>query len=229
MKQLIIPFKENADIPESHLYAFRVCNSAGAWVYRYAFYQLKNTILEKYGHEADYDLQHIEKKCHSCDGKGNHPRGQCYRCNSGVYQRKKVVLKRWILNGCVFHKPVGELDSGKLKIFNGYYESEYSGCEYPSFKYEQFNGRIINEIRGIIKHEPMPLSATWAFYYLLWNYDRDKFHKCIAQDVKAYQTNAQYKLKKLLRKYNPLKAYANFFEIKKEDLKPIEDFESLPF
>lgn len=61
MKQLIIPFKENADIPESHLYAIRVCNS-GAFAYKQSFYKLKSSILKKYGHEADYDLQ-IIKKC----------------------------------------------------------------------------------------------------------------------------------------------------------------------
>jgi len=226
MKQILIPFKENADIPESHLYALRVCNSGGYWAYKKPFYILKNEILEKYGHEADYDLQKIVKMCHSCDGKGNHYKGRCWNCDNGVYARKDVVLKRYIINGALFHKPVGELFNGRLKIFDGYYENEYGWQEYPKFRSEDFNGRIVGEITGIIKHEVMTLHPIWAYYYLLWHYDRDKFYKCMASDIKMYQTNTQSKLKKLLNKFNPLKAYADFFDVKAEHLEPIDD---LPF
>lgn len=229
MKQLFLPFTENADIPESHLYAFRVCNSAGEWAYKSSFYKLKNELLLKYAHEADYDLQHIVKTCHSCDGKGNHHTGsQCYRCDKGVYARKKVILKRWILNGAVFHQPVGELVDGtkNLKIFSGYYEDEYNGEDYPAFKYETFTGRIVSEILGYIKHEPIGLHPIWAFYYLLWNYDREGFFKMMNSDLKNLQTNTQYRLKKLLKKFSPLKAYAEFFEVKKGQLADIDD---LPF
>lgn len=227
MKQILIPFKENMDIPESHLYALRVCNSGGAWAYKQSFYKLKNEILEKYGHEADYDLQTIKKKCYTCNGTGRHHSGNaCWNCTNGVYSTKKVVLKRYLINGAIFHNPVGELFAGKLKIFDGYYESEYSCEEYPKFRSEDFNGKIVGEISGIIKHEAMNLHPIWAYYYLLWNYNREKFYACLTSDVKQYQTNTQYKLKRLLDRYNPLKAYAEFFEVKKEQLEPIDD---LPF
>jgi len=222
MKQIIIPFKENADIPEAHLYALRVCNSAGAWHYKQSFYKLKNEILKKYGHEADYDLQTIKKKCWSCDGKGNHDTGNaCWNCDKGVYQTKRVVLKRYILNGALFHEPMGELSYfDKLKIFDGYEDW------YPTFKYEAFNGRIVNQIEGLITHEPMELSPTWSFYYLLWNYNREQFYKQITSDVNSYQTRAKHKLKKMLEKSNPLKVFADYLKVKPQQLEPIDD---LPF
>lgn len=227
MKQILIPFTEHADIPEAHLYAFTVCNSAGTWCYRSAFYKLKNELLEKYGHEADYDLQHIVKRCYSCDGKGNHHTGhRCWNCNNGVYARKDVLLKRFLLNGRLFHQPIGELEDNRIKIFNGYYESEYSCEQYPTFRYELFDGKIVSTITGLIQHERAKLHPVWAYYYLLWHYNRELFYKNMQSDLKSYQTNTQYKLKLLLNRFNPLKAYAEFFEVKQEQLHMIDD---LPF
>lgn len=229
MKQITIPFKENADIPEAHLYAFRVCNSAGAWHDKEAFYKLKSEILKKYGHEADYDLQIIKKRCHSCYGKGlfrfhRNMVEHCWSCQgTGIYQSKKVVLKRYILNGAIFHEPTGELYyTGELKVF----DFREDGYGRPSFKYLPFNGRIVNEIDGIIKHEPMELNATWSFYYLLWNYNREMFFSCIQSDVNSYQTRTKHKLKMMLKKSNALKVFADFFKIKKEHIEAIDD---LPF
>ncbi len=222
MKQMAIPFKENADIPEAHFYAFRVCNSAGSWLYRQSFYQLKNDILEKYGHEADYDLQTIKKRCYTCNGTGKiYMENRCPNCINGVYSTKKVVLKRYVLNNAIFHKPMGELVfEGNLKVFNGYEDF------YPTFKNEPFHGKIINKIDGLIKHEPMALHPVWAYYYLLFNYNREQFNTRINDDVKMFRTNTQYRLKLLLKKHNPLKALADFLEVKKEHLEPIDD---LPF
>ena len=223
MTQIALPFTDNADIPESHLYALRVCNS-GNWCYKRSFYELKNQILSKYGHEADYDLQHIVKRCYSCDGKGNHERGQCWNCDKGVYSRKDVLLKRYIINGALFHKPIGELIGNRIKIFDGYEDYEYDS--FAKFRYESFDGKIVSTITGLIKHEPVGLHPVWAYYYLLGFYDTEKLYKCIASDVKSYQTNTQHKLKKLLQKFSPLKAYAKFFEVKQEQLELIDD---LPF
>lgn len=228
MKQLLIPFKENQDISESHLFAFRVCNSAGYWAYRPAFYKLKNQLLEKYGHEADYDLQHIEKKCYSCGGTGWYrENNRCQNCNKGIYSRKDIVLKRFLLNGYIFHQPIGELEPGsnRLKIFAGYDGDEWN--EYPTFKYEIFHGKIINVINGLIVHEPVGVHPIWAYYYLLWEYNRELFYKNLQGDLKSYQTNTQYRLKQLLDKFNPLKAYAEFFEVKKSQLVDMGD--DLPF
>lgn len=227
MKQTIIPFKENEDIPKAHFHAFIVCNSAGAWKHKQSFYTLKSEILKKHGHESNYDLQIIKKPCHSCDGKGVYkcdwklPEA-CWSCGGdGVYQTKKVVLRRYLLNGAIFHEPVGELVGSTLKVFNGY-EDNY----YQTFKYEPFNGKIVGEISGLIKHEPMELNPTWGFYYLLWNYNRERFLKCVSSDIKLYRTRTKHKLKNLLERNNPLKAYADFLNVKKEQLEPIDD---LPF
>jgi len=226
MKQILIPFKENADIPEAHLYALKVCNSATSWHYKKLFYNLKNEILKKYGHEADYDLQTIKKPCHSCGGKGvfkchwKLPE-TCWSClGDGVYQTKKVVLKRYLLNGAIFHEPIGELFGGKIKVFDTY--EDY----YPTFKYELFNGKIVNEIQGLIKHETIDLNATWSFYYLLWNYNREEFYKSITHNVNYCQTRTKYKLKKMLKKANPLKVFADFLKVKPQQLEQIDD---LPF
>ncbi len=226
MKQTLIPFKENVDIPEAHFYAFMVCNSAAAWHHKQSFYRLKNEILQKHGHESAYDLQTIKKTCYSCDGKGifkcdwKLPE-TCWSClGDGVYQKKQVVLKRWVLNGAIFHEPIGELYINQLKVFNGYEDG------YPVFKYEPFNGKIVSEINGLIKHEPLELNPTWSFYYLLWNYNRERFFNCIASDVNSYQTRTKHKLKNMLKQNNPLKVFADFFKIKKQQLKPIDD---LPF
>lgn len=224
MKQLAIPFTDLQDIPSGHFHAFLVCNSADNWFYKQPFYSLKNEILKKYGNESDYDLQIIKKVCYSCDGKGNHHTGKaCRNCEKGIYQTKKVILKRYILNGALFHEPVGEMrfNNHELKVFNGYDEDF---C--PKFRYVPFEGIIVNQINGIIKHEPINLNATWAYYYLVWKYKPETFLSLIASNLKHYNTNTQHKIKKLLKKYSPLKAFAEFFDVKKEQLEPIED---LPF
>lgn len=228
MKQMPILFKDNTDIPEAHFHAFKACNSASLWHYKQSFYRLKNEILQKYGHEADYDLQIIKKQCYFCNGTGKFKLAgklpeTCWSCNgSGIYQTKKVVLKRWLLNGEVFHNPVGDLYFGddNLKIFDGYEDG------YPKFRYEKFRGKIVNQIEGVIKHEPVKLNITWAFYYLLWNYKREYFFKLITKDVNYYQTWIKQKLKKMLNLSNPLKVFADFFKVKKQQLEPIDD---LPF
>ena len=235
MKQLLIPFKENADIPESHLHAFIVCNSAGKyWRHQRAFYKLKNEMLEKYGHACDYDLQVIKKECYTCGGSGMYSEtARCHNCDNGIYAIRKYVLKRYLLNGAIFHRPLGSLSSANvtgqpMTVFVRSAEDEYDGYPHYLQNYNTItiDGPIVNTINGIIKHEPYALNPVWAYYYLLWHYDRQLFYKRINEDAKAYQTNTQHKLKNLLGRFNPLKAYAEFFAIKKKDLELIDD---LPF
>lgn len=212
----IFPLTITNDIPPGHLYAFKVCNSAGAWWCQRAFYALKNQLLEKYGHPADYDLQIIKKQCYACGGTGRFRDMRCNRCDNGIYQIRKVVLKRFILNNQLFHKPVGNLmetTPAKIAVIEHKYD-EFECDYYPTYKYLPLDGPIINTIGGLIKHTPYGLNATWAYYYLLWHYNRESFHHRINYDIKIYRTNTQHKLKRLLNIFNPLKAYAEFFKIK---------------
>jgi hypothetical protein len=134
-----------------------------------------------------------------------------------------VVLRRYKLNNTIFHEPLGELTGGSIlsiKTFAGYDEGE------PHFKYVLFTGRVVNTIHGLIKHEPMDANPKWAFYYLMWHYNKPNFFKTLAADVDMYHPSKKRKLKNLLLKNNPLKVLADFFDVKKEQLAEIDD---LPF
>ena len=186
MNQIKIEFADLQDISEIDFKAFNICNSANSWIYKQQFYTLKNSILETYGHENGYDLQVIKKICHSCDGTGKFTSDwkvteQCWNCDNGVYKTKKVVLKRYILNGDLFHVPIGEVIFGRLAIFDGYYD-EYP-CE-PKFKYIDFDELIENTIDGIIKHESISEHPTYYFLYLLFKYDKIALYKLIESTIK---------------------------------------------
>jgi hypothetical protein len=227
-EQLSFDFIESQDIPAAHFYAFKVCNAMSNNHRKQQFYRLKNSILAKYAHPNDYDIQHVEKKCHTCYGSGMYWKDDiCRNCNgTGIWANKKVVLQRYILNGQVFHQPKGELTyNGDIKIFDGYDTSDWYD-DAPRFRYEKFTGVIKDSISGIIEHKPYKLNSEWAFFYLLWFYDREQFFTRMNNDLKAYQTNTQHKLRQLLSKFSPLKAYAEFYKVEKSELEPIDD---LPF
>ena len=208
-------------IPEAHLRALLICNSADNWVYKHQFYKIKTLILLKYGKVDGYDLQTIKKGCYSCNGKGIYKSSYklpetCWNCfGTGIYKEKHVVLSRFILNGHLFHCPVGELTGGKIRV----------NADEGSYYYK-FEGTITNNIHGLIKHQPIKGNATWWFYYLLWHYDISLFYKRIESDVKSYQRRYRNRLSELMRKHNPLKVFADFFKIKKQELDSIDD---LPF
>ena len=85
-----------------------------------AFYEIKDLILSKYGKQIGYDIQKIDgKRCHSCDGRGRHPRysnhppykvydyADCYHCIGGWYKLPKwICLARIKYGPFVFHKPL---------------------------------------------------------------------------------------------------------------------------
>lgn len=226
MNQATIPFTEITDIPAAHLYALQVCN-AGVWPYKRPFYKLKNTILQKHGHPAGYDLQVIKKKCWNCSGTGwfTH-RQRCRSCGGdGNYSISKVLLYRYLINGCIYHKPYGELILDKVRVFTGV-NDEWG---YSEFKMESFTGEITNTIDGIISHKPEKLSPMWAYFYLLWHYDRPGFYTTLGSYLGALQTRTQSKLKDTLREYkSALQALAKYYGVTKKELGPIAD-DDLPF
>lgn len=159
------------DIPTQDFTAFIACNAKGGS----GFYKLKDKILHVFGKENDYDLQHITKKCHTCNGSGWYYKDtRCNRCSNGVYEAYDVVLQRFLLNNSCFHIPVGRLEGNRLKIWDGYYPSDDEWEQYPcsKWRYEPFTGIIKNAIQGLIKHTvPNSLNTNWAYWYLLYKYD----------------------------------------------------------
>ena len=202
-------FPEIIDIPEAHMKAFIVCNSSPTQT----FYLLKDKILTKYGHRNDYDLQIIKQTCNSCDGTGIFksdwkPRESCWSCGGdGVFRRKKIILERWLLNGNLFHKPLGLLGGVLTPKVTPFNQNE----SIP------FSGIIKNEIQGYIRHEPKQGNPQYCLYYLMWHYDRDMFFKYLTSDVQGYYKRERLKFQRLLRKNNPLTGIAEFLKVNKQE------------
>lgn len=193
--QIRLPLPEIIDIPEAHMKAFIVCNSSPTQT----FYLLKDKILKKYGHNNGYDLQVIKQTCNSCDGTGKfkcHWKSTetCWSCGGdGIFRVKQIILERHILNGNIFHIPVGEV---QLK---------------------PYLGSLKNKIEGYIRHEPTEGNPQYCLYYLMWHYDRDMFFKYLTSDVQCYYKMERLKFQRLLRKHNPLNAIAEFLQVKKQE------------
>jgi hypothetical protein len=87
---------------------------------REQFYPIKDRILQRYGKEVGYDIQHITgKKCHSCGGKGYHTYysmyppysaydwKDCWHCTSGWYKLPQWnCLARIRFGRYTFHRPL---------------------------------------------------------------------------------------------------------------------------
>ena len=162
----MIAIEQQLDIPKPHFDYFVACNSIG---YK-SFYLLKDKILKVFGHENDYDIQHLKKKCYSCNGTGfYHQNIRCYKCNNGVYEEYDVILQRYILNNSCFHIPLGRLEGNRLKIWDGYYNNDEWGYpEISKWRYELFHGIIKNSINGLIKHDPpKKLNPQFGYWFTL--------------------------------------------------------------
>lgn len=162
-----IPFPKTLDIPELDFLAFTACNNAPkGWIQKPTFYLLKNDMLQDYGTYDGYDLQIIQRKCHSCDGKGNYWTGEaCYRCRAGIYETMLVALKRYVLNDVLFHRPVGRVDA----------RGHLDGAQM------QFR----TTIHGLVTHTPADgYNADNCLDFLLCRYAPDKMrHKLTAEDL----------------------------------------------
>lgn len=188
--QIRLPLPEIIDIPEGHMKAFIVCNSSPTQ----SFYKLKDKILTKFGNKNAYDLQVIKQTCWSCEGTGKFksdwkPIETCWSCGgAGVFRTKKIVLERWLLNGNLFHKPLGELSGvlyRKVTPFNDIITIPFCGV-------------IRNEIKGYIRHENKEGNPQYCLYYLMWHYDREMFWKYLTCDVQGhYKTEYENQRKKV--------------------------------
>lgn len=142
-------FEPDIKMPHSDFALFRACNNADRlWMYKQSFYQLKNELLEKYADHAGYDKQEVEYKCDACRGTGwyNMDR-RCYRCLDGVYSVRVYYLKRYVLNGQLFHRPVDRVD-----------------------------GPINKTIKGLVEHSAPEINPGFAYACLLKKYKQDEFY-----------------------------------------------------
>ena len=138
-------FEVEKQIPQWLADYFELAN-AGNYRYKQDFYDhIKPVILKNFATPAGVDLQIIEKECWSCNGTGVYKKYQyeygqryllseqaCFKCDKGIFDIKQVYLSRWILNGKVYHMP----------------------ADKPLYT------PVTNEIKGIIKHEPVDNQAA---------------------------------------------------------------------
>lgn len=86
-------------------------NTNPVFCYKKQFYEIKDTILRKHGiNWGDYDLQHIQKECWTCNGTGIFPYPSnirtCLRCGgSGNYIDRWIKLNIWHFWKYEFHQP----------------------------------------------------------------------------------------------------------------------------
>lgn len=120
-------------------------------------YQLKSTILERYGEKDGVDWQLIEKACwgcEACDPDGYWSRRDAACDGKGVYSKRWIPLERYRLGAHVFHKP-------GLAVY------------HDPGKPIKFTNRI--------KHaEPNEEKARAAFLQLCLMFDRDLFRQLAA-------------------------------------------------
>lgn len=199
--QTSIPMPQ--DIPAFDFKMFKVLNSCNDSTLKYSFYyNLKGEILDKYASTDFYDLQIIDRKCNNCNGSRKHWNGEpCLRCNAtGIFRTDKVFLKRYVLNGELFHIPEdNEILMGVDSIL------------------------VVNTIQGLIKHDHAKnnYSPVLAYAWLLLHYKPEMFHAFLKSIVKELRTNAQKKFKQLMHQHGALKAIYLFFNV------PVK--EELPF
>lgn len=112
-QQPTLPF-QHLRVPDSHLRWFRAANAGDYYEKRWLFYPFKQRFLHAHAITDGFDLQTIVKKCWCGDGiwRGRdddlpkHLHQICFKCHgTAIYETKRIVLVRWLLNGTVFHTP----------------------------------------------------------------------------------------------------------------------------
>lgn len=105
-----------------------VANSSPPVIGRRQFYDLKTSLLHRYGRLVTNEWQHIVKECWDCE-KG------CRKCNrygkgGGIWDEFWVWLELWELGGHSFHIPRQRTysDPGAARQIEGY-------IRHKSFKY----------------------------------------------------------------------------------------------
>lgn len=136
------------------------------------FYEIKTSILAHNAKQLGKQVQHIVKKCYSCNGTGvfseyydgwNYTKLEprtCYNCNHGVYDQFYSLLVLWQFGSYQFHTFIDRI--------NG-----------PLFSQAYFKDLpLLEPIEGKVKKEPV---KNWlhreAYLWLILIYKQDQFLK----------------------------------------------------
>lgn len=196
--------------PELHLKLMIICNNAPSHAFdKQHFYEMKHVLLEQFATQDGFDVQIINKKCHSCkNGVWNHwerkeIQVQCNRCDgTSIYSTTIWKLKRYLLNDYLFHVPNGTF-------------------------YNLNNVKYKNKIEGVIKHKPSEHNANFAYFVLMFIYDRISFYSSIKSYASCLRTNAKFKWKNCMKAaHNTIYGLLAYFGVKKTEF---DDFDDLPF
>lgn len=156
MSQLVLPFP-NLFVPEKHRLWFRMANAGQYAFKRDWFYPFKTRFLVKHAIPDGYDLQIIERLCHSCFGTGiwtSEYTGRediCWRCTKGVYDLAHIRLTRWDLCGEIFHCPDGRIlssQTGHRNVFHGLIKHAQTVPDSHAFR---------AFLRLLLRYEPLTL------------------------------------------------------------------------
>lgn len=145
-----------SELTSKDLHWFRLANSNPPS----GFYDFKSRFLRRFGSVEGFDLQHVPRTCHACDGCGEYLKGvPCDRCDgSGIYDVRDHWLQRWRLGDSIYHKPMDHADVYHLFGFQ-YPEPvmEFQGL----IRHEQVDARVANRsyLRLLIRHEPIMFYA----------------------------------------------------------------------
>ena len=166
--QRTLPFP-HLQIPDEHVELLRLANAGAFPDKRFFFYPFKGRFLKAHALPAGYDLQTIAQPCWCGDGiyRGiedtlpEHRWTTCFRCQgTRIYDTKKVVLQRWLLQDHVFHT-VTDLPPHRLSF--------------------------VSTISGLVQHEPVaPKVAASAYLRLLWHYDRDAWLEALERPFRRW-------------------------------------------
>lgn len=205
-------------IPEKDFKLFKALNSYGHWFHQGKFYELKTKILKQHGKFDGYDRQEIKTICNSCGGTGVFvsgwkPKELCWGCmGAKIYETKYICLERYLLNGEIFHNPIGrEYSNGifQKESYGAYFLSDIKVIDKPVYK---------DEIFGLVKHEKIEgYEPNYSLLILSKKYDNELFFYLLKSLWNGWQGNGKNKFRSL---YWKTKSYVvsakEFFGVKKE-------------
>lgn len=146
------------------LHWFRLANSNPPS----GFYAFKERFLKRFATFDGFDLQKIERECHSCGATGFYEKGRiCHRCDgSGVYDIVEHWLARYQFGDAIYHKPMDHADVYHLK----------GAWKYPEPK---------AIIEGRIKHSDVAIKvSSRAFDRLLLRHEPLTFYNLVMDRLK---------------------------------------------
>lgn len=113
-------------------YILHLANRDIPFLHKEKFYAIKTKLLKNHGTIICNEIQHIEKKCNTCDATGIYKcsyklKETCWWCNgTGTYQEFWVRLEKYKLGNFYFHNPIQKsytiLFEGVSKPIEGYIE-----------------------------------------------------------------------------------------------------------